>query len=176
MDVILSISGIKRKTTAAESTQKYFQTIYLLISHLKREADKQKIFELIGTKNKLHNVLIAAAAIHAYHNLGIRIQDSSNLAQISVESTYKIEKMEKDTLFKEIKSFAKDSFDYEVKLNNKKLNLRKNIISYLLNYDKLAGFQKEQEEQKIKQEMEDFLVLLIQNYPEYHFYDFIGDL
>jgi len=176
VDVILSISGVKRKTTAAESTQKYFQTMYLIISHLKREADKQKIFELIGIKNKLHNVLIAAAAIHAYHNLGIRIQDSSNLAQISVESTYKIEKMEKDTLFKEIKSFVKDSFDYEIKLNNEKLNLRKNIISYLLNCNKLAGFQKKQEEQKIKQEMENFLMLLIQNYPEYHFYDFIGDL
>jgi len=176
MDVLLSVSGIKRISTAVESTQKYFQTIYLIVSHLKRKADKQKIFELIGTKNKLQNVLIAAAAIHAYHNLGIRIQDSSNLDQISVESTYKIEKIEKDTLFNEIKSFTMESFNYGINLSNKKLKFREKILTHLINHEKLADFQKEQEEQEIKQEMENIIIELVQNYPEYHFYDFLGDL
>ena len=42
------ISGVKRKTTAIESAYRFFQTVDLFISHFKREADKNKIFELIG--------------------------------------------------------------------------------------------------------------------------------
>lgn len=176
MDDILSISGIKRKSTAAESTQRYFQTVNLILSHLKRDADKKKIFEIIGPKNKLNELLIAAAAIHAYHNLGIRLKDPVEMGNISVESTFQIEKMEKDTLYKEIDSFVKDSFTREIGLHIRLLKLRQRILIHLVNLKNLTEKQIEQEESLIKQDMEEIIVELIQKYPSYHFYDFIGDL
>ncbi|MFW9825425.1 MAG: hypothetical protein ACFFE4_20960, partial [Candidatus Thorarchaeota archaeon] len=65
------ISGVKRKTTAVESTSRFFQTVDLIISHFKREADMKKIFELVGKDTTFNDLLIATATIHIYHNLGI---------------------------------------------------------------------------------------------------------
>ena len=44
------ISGVKRKTTAVESTFRFFQTVDLIISHFKREADKKKSLNLLLRK------------------------------------------------------------------------------------------------------------------------------
>ena len=47
------ISGVKRKTTAIEGTFRFFQTVDLIISHFKREADRSKIFEFQANQNIL---------------------------------------------------------------------------------------------------------------------------
>ena len=172
----MSISAIKRKSIAAETTVRFFQTIDLIVSHLKRDADKQKIFEIIGKESKLSQLLLAAAAIHAYHNLGIRIKDPVDLGHVSVESTFKLEKMEKDTLYQEIESFVEDSFNREITLHIKMLKLRQRILTHLLNIKNLRERQIEQEETDIKQDMEKTIMELIQKYPSYHFFDFLGDL
>jgi hypothetical protein len=70
------ISGIKRKTTAIESAFRFFQTTDLIINHFKRDADRQKIFELISPETTLQDLLVATSAVHLYHNLGIRVKDT----------------------------------------------------------------------------------------------------
>jgi hypothetical protein len=57
------ISGIKRKATAIESTKRYFKTVNALITHLKREKDRQKIFELINNTTTLEKLFIATKAV-----------------------------------------------------------------------------------------------------------------
>ena len=64
MDKKFRISGVKRKSTAIESTYRFFQTIDLIISHLKRKADKKIIFELIRKNPNLRSLLVATAAVH----------------------------------------------------------------------------------------------------------------
>ena len=68
------ISGVKRKSTATESASRFFQTVDLIISHLKREADKEKISELIRKEPTLHDILIATATVHLYHYMGIKVK------------------------------------------------------------------------------------------------------
>ena len=49
----IMISGVKRKTSAVESTFRFFQTVDLIISHFKREADKIKSLSLLTRKRAL---------------------------------------------------------------------------------------------------------------------------
>ena len=111
MGEINMISGIKRKTTAAESTFRYFQTVDLIINHFKRDADKEKIFEITNLKKKepsLHELLIATAAVHLYHNIGIRVNESHDFDQMTTDSTKNLEISEKEILFDEMALILKD--------------------------------------------------------------------
>ncbi len=81
------ISGIKRKTTATESASRFFQTVDLIISHFKREADMSKIFELISQDTTIKDLLIATATIHIYHNLGIRVNSTLDSSKFTYDST-----------------------------------------------------------------------------------------
>ena len=89
------IKGVKRKTTAIESTKRFYQTVDLIISHFKRDADREKIFELTTQDTTLRNLLIATAAIHLYHNSGIRVKVNLDVNQITVDSTKNLELIEK---------------------------------------------------------------------------------
>ena len=91
----IMISGVKRKTSAVESTFRFFQTVDLIISHFKREADKNKIFELISQKTSFNDLLIATAAIHIYHSLGIRVQKLLDMEKFTFDSTKSLEITEK---------------------------------------------------------------------------------
>ncbi|MHA1254487.1 MAG: hypothetical protein ACTSPS_02685, partial [Promethearchaeota archaeon] len=114
MDKRNMISGVKRKSTATESTKRFYQTVDLIISHFKRDADRKKIFELTSQDTTLKNLLIATAAIHLYHNLGIRVNENLDMGQISVDSTKNLELMEKNTLREEVESLLQDSLDLEI--------------------------------------------------------------
>jgi len=173
------ISGIKRKTTAIEGTQRFFQTVDLIISHFKREADKQKIYELKKNKpSTLNDLLIATAAIHIYHNLGIRIQDSLELRDISVDSTKKLELREKKIFFDEIKKLLKDSLKLEIDMMLKKIDLDNKILSLLVEErkKKLQNFERQNKIKSIENQIEQNLMEIILNYPAFYFYDLIGDL
>ncbi|MGQ4872889.1 MAG: hypothetical protein ACP6IY_02335 [Promethearchaeia archaeon] len=175
----IMISGIKRKTTAIESTQRYFQTINLLINHLKRKADKEKIFELIKEKEfTLTDLLIATASIHIYHNLGLRVKDTLELSQISVDSTRKIELVEKKIFFDEIKLLLKDSLRLECNLLEKLIDFENNIIDFQINErdENIQDFEKEKNIKEIENQIEKVLLDIIINYPPFYFYDIVGDL
>ena len=126
------ISGIKRKTTAVESTQRFFQTVNLIISHFKREADKEKIYELLPSDSTLNDLLIATAAVHIYHNLGIRVKDALEMSGVSVESTSKLELLEKRSIYEEVETLLKDSFKLECDMMRRNLDLDNMTISFLI--------------------------------------------
>ena len=172
------ISGIKRKTTAIESTYRFFQTVDLIISHFKRDADKNKIFELISHETNFRDLLIATATIHIYHSLGIRVQEFLDLNKFTFDSTKNLELTEKKILIDEIGSLLKNSLSLEVNLLNKIIDLENKFISFLIE-ERNVNLQELQREQMIKDietQIEQELQEIILNYPPFYFYDLIGEL
>jgi len=172
------ISGIKRKTTAVESAYRFFQTVDLIISHFKREADRTKIFELIRHDTTFRDMLIATATIHIYHNLGIRVQDIIEADKFTFESTKKLELTEKDIIIEEVNTLLKNSFSLEINLLNKIIDLENNFLSFLIEIRRREGQDsyKEQLLKDIEVEIEQQLQEIIINYPPFFFYDLIGDV
>ncbi|MFX0041404.1 MAG: hypothetical protein ACFE8L_00700 [Candidatus Hodarchaeota archaeon] len=172
------ISGIKRKTTAVESTFRFFQTVDLIISHFKRDADKQKIFELTSQKTTFKDLLIATAVIHIYHNLGIRVKETLEQDKFSFEAAQNLEQIEKKILIEEVGTLLKDSFILEIGVLNKIFDLENRFISFLIEEREstLPDFQRKQMLNEIEQKVEQELLEIILKYPPFYFYDLIGDL
>jgi len=172
------IGGVKRKTTAIESTYRYFQTVDLVINHFKRDADKQKIFQLIHDKSTLKNLLNATATIHLYHNMGIRVQEIFQSEKFTYESTSKLEKNQKEILFEEVKSLLKDSFLLEIDLLYKVIELENLFINLLIEQREpnFQDFLKKKMIKSIEDKIENELLEIISKYPQFYFYDFIGEL
>ncbi len=173
-----AIKGIKRKITAIESTQKYFQTIDLIISHFKRGSDKEKIFELVSQESTLQELFIATASVHIYHNYGLRVKNALETDQISVSTTQKLEIVEKKIFFEEIAGLLKDSFKYEIEMLSKELDLENKIISFLIEQrdSKVPEPQIASHLKDIEEGLEKDLISFVLNYPPYYFFDFVGDL
>jgi len=172
------ISGVKRKSTATESTKRFYQTVDLIISHFKRDADRKKIFELTSQDTTLKNLLIATAAIHLYHNLGIRVNENLDMGQISVDSTKNLELMEKNTLREEVESLLQDSLDLEINMLLRSISLENNIISFLINERKKVIDEQERKRilSDIEGQIEKDMLEIVLKYPPFYFYDLVGDL
>ncbi len=172
------ISGVKRKSTATESASRFFQTVDLIISHLKREADKEKIFELIHKEPTLRSLLIATAAVHLYHYMGIKVEESLDKNKLTVDSTQQLEMVEKQILMEEVETFLKNSFELERVLFDEIINLE-NMFLLLLIDDRVGNLQKTQRKKKIEEiedQIERELLNIISKLPSFYFYDFIGDI
>ena len=172
------ISGVKRKTTAIESTYRFFQTVDLIINHFKREADREKIFELVSKEITLKDLLIATSAIHLYHNSGIRVKDSMETGYISTDSTKNLELSEKKVLSEEISALLKDSLTLEIDMLKRSKSLENKIISFLIEErtSKLDDLQKKKKLEEIDNLIEQNLLDIILKYPPFYFYDLVGDL
>ena len=172
------ISGVKRKTTAVESTFRFFQTVDLIISHFKREADKIKIFELTSKDTNFKDLLIATATIHIYHNLGLKVQNTIDSNQFTFDSTRNLELSEKGILIEEVGTLLKNSFSLEINLLNKIIDLENRFLSFLIEVRKsdLQELQKEKMIKEIESQIEQELQEVILSYPSFYFYDLIGDL
>ncbi|MFX0024603.1 MAG: hypothetical protein ACFE9S_19970 [Candidatus Hermodarchaeota archaeon] len=174
----IMISGVKRKTTAVESTFRFFQTVDLIISHFKREADKNKIFELVSQKTSFNDLLIATATIHIYHNLGIRVQKLTDKDRFTFDSTKNLEITEKKIIIDEVNSLLKDSLKLEVNLLNKIIDLENRFLSFLIEERKeeVQQIHKEHMLKDLESYIEHELQEIIINYPQFYFYDLIGDM
>ncbi|MFO8019314.1 MAG: hypothetical protein R6U96_11805 [Promethearchaeia archaeon] len=175
--MINGISGIKRKTTAAEGTKRYFQTVNLIISHFRREADKKKIFELLD-EGSLIDLFLTTATIHLYHNLGIRVEDALDGGTVSVSSTKKLEMMEKKKIKKEITQFLDDSIQLEIDIFEKKIDLENSVLEFLQDsrIKNLSELETRQTLTNIENKIENHILEIVRDYPSFYFYDFIGDL
>ncbi len=172
------ISGVKRKTTAVESTLRFFQTVDLIITHFKREADKKKIFELVSNKTSFNDLLVATATIHIYHSLGIRVEKLMAKDKFTFDSTKNLEITEKKIIIDEVNSLLKNSLNLEINLLNKIIDLENKFISFLIEERKeeIQGLQKERMIKELEISIEQELQEIISNYPQFYFYDLIGDL
>lgn len=172
------ISGVKRKTTAVESVFRFFQTVDLIISHFKREADKQKIFELTTKNTTFTDLLIATATIHIYHNLGIKVQKITSSDKFTFESTKELELAEKKIILEEVNTLLKNSLSLETNLLNKIFDLENRFLSFLIEIRSpdLQYTDKEKMKKEIEDRIEQELQEIVLNYPQFYFYDLIGDL
>ena len=172
------ISGVKRASTATESASRFFQTVDLILSHLKREADKEKIFELIRKEPTLRSLLIATAAVHLYHYMGIKVEESLDKNKLTVDSTKQLELEEKQILMEEVETLLKNSFELERALFDEIINLENMFLSLLIE-DRLGSLQQSQRRKRIEEienQIERELLNIIIKSPSYYFYDFIGDI
>ncbi|MFW9772570.1 MAG: hypothetical protein ACFFEO_10475, partial [Candidatus Thorarchaeota archaeon] len=178
MDERNMISGVKRKTTAVESVFRFFQTVDLIISHFKREADKQKIFELTTKNTTFTDLLIATATIHIYHNLGIKVQKITSSDKFTFESTKELELAEKKIILEEVNTLLKNSLSLETNLLNKIFDLENRFLSFLIEIRRpdLQDIDKEKMRKEIEDQIEQELQEIVLNYPQFYFYDLIGDL
>ena len=173
------ISGIKRRITAIEGTQRYFLTTNRIISHFKREKDKEIIKNLIEKRTDLKNLLLATAAIHLYHNMGIRvIETKQTMNQLTYEATSFSEQQQKSILMSEFEMILKDSLNLEVDLLFKIIELENLFISSLIEQESVETPESEKEklQKKLENEIEIKILDIINQYPSFYFYDFIGDL
>ena len=172
------ISGVKRKTTAVESTLRFFQTVDLIITHFKREADKKKIFELVSNKTSFNDLLIATATIHIYHSLGIRVEKLMAKDKFTFDSAKNLELTEKKIIIDEVNSLLKNSLNLEINLLNKIIDLENKFISFLTEERKeeIQDLQKERMLKELEINIEQELQEIISKYPHFYFYDLIGDL
>lgn len=172
------ISGIKRKKTAIESARRYFKTTNNLMSHLKREKDKQKIFELINETTTLDKIFIATAAVHLYHNRGIKVSSEFEKDKFSYEATKNLELKEKKILMEEIEMILKDSFIQEIGMLTQLINIENMFISLLIErrIAKLQDDEYSKKKEEIEIKIEKLIIQIISNNPSFYFYDFIGDL
>lgn len=172
------ISGVKRKTTAVESTSRFFQTVDLIISHFKREADMSKIFELVSKDTTFNDLLIATATIHIYHNLGIRVKSTLDSSKFTFDSTRNLESYEKKSLFEEVETLLKNSLSLEVNLLNKIIDLENSFLSLLIEErsPELQDIDREKMIKDIEGRIEQEIQEIIMNYPPFYFYDLISDL
>jgi len=170
------IKGVTRKTTAVESTTRYFQTINLIITHFKREADREKIFELIDANATLKDFLIATAAVHLYHSLGIRVEYALELDKSTVESTKNLELIEKKILIEEISLLLKDSFTLEIDSLYRIMERENKFLSFYID-ERSFKRHKERDTGDLEEDIERELLEIIRNqYPPFFFFDMISDI
>ncbi|MFX1275911.1 MAG: hypothetical protein ACFFBP_06700 [Promethearchaeota archaeon] len=170
------ISGVKRKTTAVESALRYFQTVDLIISHFKREADREKIFELLNNRSTLKDFLIATAAIHCYHNLGIRVHHTLEKDIDTAESTKNLELHEKKILFDEISLLLENSIELEIDLLYRILERENKFLSFLIE-ERDFKRHKERDINDLEEQIENELLEIIRKqYPPFFFYDMVSDI
>jgi hypothetical protein len=172
------ISGVKRRTIAVESTSRYFQTIDLIISHLKREADKKMIFELIQKEPSIKSLLIGTAAIHLYNYMGINVKSQIVAEKFSDQTTLETELLEKGTIIEEIELILKDSFNLEINLLKKIIDIENLFLTLLIREREIdyQDIQRVKELSEIEKKIDQELLSVILKYPSFYFYDFIGDL
>jgi len=172
------ISGIKRKTTAIEGTYRYFQTIYRILSHFKREQDKNLIMKLVQKNGTLNSLLLATASIHLYHDMGIRVLETQQYNKFAYETATHFEDQQKKLLFEEFEMLLKNSFNLEIDLLHKKFSLENSFVNLLINerISDLSDNEKERQKKELDEEIEQKLLEIVSNYPPFYFYDYIGDL
>ena len=172
------IKGISRRATAIETTSRFFQTVDLIISHFKREADKEKIFEIIDEKFTLEDILIATASVHLYHNIGIRVGEALDLSKGTIESTKEMELLQKRILYNEIKVLLKDSFKSEIDMLNRIIDLENKFLDLLVELRQKEYFDEEKENlfNDLEKYIEKELLKIVLDYRASNFYDLIGDL
>ena len=173
------ISGIKRKATTIEGTQRYFLTTNRIISHFKRENDKRIIKNLVIKKSDLKNLLLATAAVHLYHDMGMRVTETKqNMDQLTYEAISLSEQKQKQILMSEFEMILKDSLNLEVDLLFKVIELENFFISSLIEQEsvEITENEKERLQKKLDTEIEIKILEIINQYPSFYFFDFIGDL
>jgi len=104
----------------------------LIISHLKREADKNMIMDLIQEDPTVKSLLMGTAAIHLYNYMGIRVKSQLEVNKFSDQSTLENEQNEKKILLEEIEMALKESFNLEINLLDKIIDIENLFISLLI--------------------------------------------
>lgn len=165
------IKAVKKSSLAEESTQKYFQTINLILTRFKRLGNRQEIFKLTGNKNNLSNLLVGACTIQCFHYLGVRTETQE--VMISRETNQNIqENQEKEELYQEILVLFKDSLEKELDLLLGFLKHEMKIIESLYSQ---VGVQEYFLDPELTKELEDFIYESYQLYPDVFWLDYIGE-
>jgi hypothetical protein len=165
-------SAVRKSRNAEETAQRLFQTTNLIISHFKRDSEKQQIYQLTGEKNTLTKLLVGSAAIHCYDFMGIRTRATGETLD-SLDAHHALELLEKKDLFQEISTLVDQAVEFEIELTKIALDYERQILDVLVNEIDITN---EDFIITFKDLLEENLVEALNKYPIVLFYDHIGEL
>ncbi|MFX1237680.1 MAG: hypothetical protein ACFFAS_14775 [Promethearchaeota archaeon] len=169
------IKGVQRSFTAVEGTYRHFQTVNLILTHFRREADRHKIYELVEKNASLKDFLTAAIAIHLYHNVGIKVEHDLKEGLTTEDSTKSLEIKEKAILFEEVSKLSKGSLKSEIDLLQRIIKRENRFITYCIKERDYKRY-KERDVKEIEEEIEiELLEIIRKEYPPFFFYDLLSD-
>ena len=166
------IVGVRRSLNAEEGAKRFFQTTDLIISHFKRDIDKQSIYELTGETNLLSNLLIGSSAVHLYNQIGVRTRPFDEEVS-DVENASAFELAQKKDVYNEISTLLNSSLDFEIELSQVAFNYEIQIIKAMINRQDITS---ENFINGLKDTMEEHLVNALNQYPVVFFLDHVGEL
>jgi len=166
------IDGIRRRETAEESADVFFQTTKRITSHFRRDEGRSEIYDLCGKENTLSNLLIASSVVQAYNYWGIRTKDPLDTSVSSLKLDL-IEKTEKKEIFNEFSSLVKNTIEYEIKLLEYENILSKTCVDTIIT---LKGEIPDKEREEIRTILQKQLSQILFNLPIVYFFDYTSDL
>lgn len=170
------VSGVRRSGVTAESA-KNFTTPDLLILKFRREKDFEKIHELVGNESDFLTYILAACAVHLYHHMDVKTLEMRDEGLLSYEAEEKFEKQQKEALLEELKTIIGTNIVQELELFEKKCQLTEKLISSTLELRPVKDPLKRDEiEQQRTKALHQFMLSLIRKYPDYFFFDVLGEL
>ncbi|MHA1721249.1 MAG: hypothetical protein ACTSWX_08675 [Promethearchaeota archaeon] len=168
---MVEIVAIRRRKIAEEGIQRFFQSIYQILTHFKRQADREKLYQLISEKNTLTNLIIASTTIHIYHFLGIRTKSDEEMVS-KVSNIKAFQNAEKKEIFSELLELVGNSINYELDFFKLSIEYEEYILKSMISGKDLD----EKFTIKLSEQIEEHIIESLNKYPISYWIDHIGEL
>ncbi|MHA1561668.1 MAG: hypothetical protein ACTSPA_06030, partial [Promethearchaeota archaeon] len=165
------IVAVRRSKVAEEGIQRFFQSIYQILNHFKRKADRELLYKLTTEENTLTNLIVASTTIHIYHFLGIRTKSDEEM--VSHTSNIKaFQNAEKKEIFSELIDLVGDSINFELEFFKLSIDYEEQILKSMLSGEDLD----ERFTLKLSEQIEEHIIESLNKYPISYWIDHIGEL
>ncbi|MHA1474790.1 MAG: hypothetical protein ACTSQ5_06345 [Promethearchaeota archaeon] len=165
------IVAVRRSKVAEEGIQRFFQSIYQILNHFKRKADRELLYKITTEENTLTNLIVASTTIHIYHFLGIRTKSDEEM--VSRTSNIKaFQNAEKKEIFSELIDLVGDSINYELEFFKLSIDYEEQILKSMVSGEDLD----ERFTLKLSEQIEEHIIESLNKYPISYWIDHIGEL
>ncbi len=165
------IVAIRRRKIAEEGIQRFFQSIYQILNHFKRKADRDYLYSITTEENTLTNLIVASTTIHIYHFLGIRTKSDEEMVS-RVSSIKAFQNAEKKEIFSEVIDLVGDSINFELEFFKLSIDYEEQILKSMISGEDLD----ERFIIKLSEQIEEHIIESLNKYPISYWIDHIGEL
>jgi hypothetical protein len=165
------ILAVRRRKIAEEGIQRYFQSIYQILNHFKRKADRELLYKLATEENTLTNLIVASTTIHIYHFLGIRTKSDEEMVS-RTSNIQAFQNAEKKEIFSELIDLVGDSIKFELEFFKLSIDYEEQILKSMISGEDLD----ERFTYKLGEQIEEHIIESLNKYPISYWIDHIGEL
>ncbi len=165
------IVAIRRRKTAEEGIQRFFQSIYQILSHFKRKSEREFLYKITTEENTLTNLIVASTTIHIYHFLGIRTKSDEEMVS-RVSNIKAFQNAEKKEIFSELIDLVGDSINFELEFFKISIDYEEQILKSMISGEDLN----ERFLLKLREQIEKHIIESLNKYPISYWIDHIGEL